>query len=330
MSSTAAPPDARIQLLLDDVLEVPDEQFAAMSPVAELTVGELLAFEFTRPDLTATLAVSEFEPTFHRHQIRPNSTTRALFNKTHDLRELYATGYRSIEVRSPCTSIVEHMPIISEAFWQHLDSVEQLKSTISDNVDWLSNVEVNDKRDAAYIKLASALLCAISTQSRHQQGLTAVLRAPNPSDSSPTSCLDTYNSSVQTVEPPAGFGFDGHTRRVLDPQAQARYYQLQSFKGVLAASLAPIRKGLAHAGEERGINADGGSRADKRSGPSQGPSGRLWVASSERFFVFLAVGERFLGNFTTLNFSCFRNSSNRRANVHAYPSLALAPLLSLL
>ncbi|SCZ90595.1 BZ3500_MvSof-1268-A1-R1_Chr9g10892 [Microbotryum saponariae] len=45
--------------------------------------------------------------------------------------------------------------------------------------------------------------------------------------------------------------------------AQARYYKLQSFKGVLAASLAPIRKGLAHAGEERG-NADGGSRAEKR------------------------------------------------------------------
>ncbi|SGY34671.1 BQ5605_C002g01666 [Microbotryum silenes-dioicae] len=89
------------------------------------------------------------------------------------------------------------------------------------------------------------------------------------------SCLDTYNSSMQTVEPPAGFGFDGHTWRVLDPQAQARYYQLQSFKGVLAASLAPIRKGLAHAGEERGINADGGSGADKRSGSSQGPSGRL-------------------------------------------------------
>ncbi|SGZ22946.1 BQ5605_C022g09564 [Microbotryum silenes-dioicae] len=111
MSSTAAPPDTRIQLFLDD-----------------LTVGELLAFKFTRPDLTATLAVSEFEPTFHPHQIRPNSSTRALFNKTHDPRELYATGYRSIEVRSPCTSIVEHMPIGSEAFWQHLDSVEQLKS----------------------------------------------------------------------------------------------------------------------------------------------------------------------------------------------------------
>ncbi|SGY18745.1 BQ5605_C014g07457 [Microbotryum silenes-dioicae] len=77
------------------------------------------------------IAELTFEPTFHQHQIRPNSTTRALFNKTHDLRELYATGYRSIEVRFPCTSIVEHMPIGSEAFWQHLDSVEQLKSTIS-------------------------------------------------------------------------------------------------------------------------------------------------------------------------------------------------------
>ncbi|SGY17695.1 BQ5605_C015g07860 [Microbotryum silenes-dioicae] len=109
MTSTAAPPDTRIQLLLGD-----------------LTVGELLAFKFTRPDLTATLAVSEFEPTFHQHQIRPNNTTRALFNKTHDLRELYATGYQSIEVRSPYMSIVEHMPIGSKAFWQHLDSVEQL------------------------------------------------------------------------------------------------------------------------------------------------------------------------------------------------------------
>ncbi|SGY48261.1 BQ5605_C001g00634 [Microbotryum silenes-dioicae] len=60
-----------------------------MSPVDELTVGELLAFEFTRPDLTATLTVSEFatfEPTFHQHQIRPNSTTRALFNKSHEPR----------------------------------------------------------------------------------------------------------------------------------------------------------------------------------------------------------------------------------------------------
>ncbi|SGY17524.1 BQ5605_C015g07807 [Microbotryum silenes-dioicae] len=131
MSSTAAPPDARIQLLLDDVLEIPDEQFAAMSPVAELIVDELLSFEFIRPDLTATLTVSESEPTFHQHQIRPKSTTRALFNKIHDLRELYASGYRSIEVQSPCMSIVEHMPIGSEAFWQHLDSVEQLKSTIS-------------------------------------------------------------------------------------------------------------------------------------------------------------------------------------------------------
>ncbi|SCZ92204.1 BZ3500_MvSof-1268-A1-R1_Chr5-2g07705 [Microbotryum saponariae] len=165
MSSTAAPPDTRIQLLLDDMLEIPEEQFTAMSPVAELTVGELLAFKFTRPDLTAALTVSEFEPTFHQHQIHPNNTTRALFNKTHDLRELYASSYRSIEVQSPCTSIVEHMPIGSEAFWQHLDSVEQLKSTISDNVDWLSNVEVNDKRDAAYIKLASALLVAFRTPS---------------------------------------------------------------------------------------------------------------------------------------------------------------------
>ncbi|KDE09747.1 hypothetical protein MVLG_00147 [Microbotryum lychnidis-dioicae p1A1 Lamole] len=163
MSSTAAPPVARIHVLLDEVLESPDEQFAAtsMSPVAELTVGELLAFEFTRPDLTATLAVSEFEPTFHEHQIRPNSNTRVLFNKAHNLRELYASGYRSIEVRSPCTSIVEHMPIGSSAFWQHLDSVEQLKSTISDNIDWLSTVKVDDKRDAAYIKLARAKLLAL-------------------------------------------------------------------------------------------------------------------------------------------------------------------------
>ncbi|SGY34662.1 BQ5605_C002g01664 [Microbotryum silenes-dioicae] len=163
MSSTAAPPDARIHVLLDDVLESPDEQFAAtsMSPVAELTVGELLAFEFTRPDLTATLAVSEFEPTFHEHQIRTDSNTRVLFNKAHNLRELYASGYRSIEVRSPCTSIVEHMPIGSSAFWQHLDSVEQLKSTISDNIDWLSTVKVDDKRDAAYIKLARAKLLAL-------------------------------------------------------------------------------------------------------------------------------------------------------------------------
>ncbi|SCZ88547.1 BZ3500_MvSof-1268-A1-R1_Chr2-1g04482 [Microbotryum saponariae] len=310
MSSTAAPPDAPIQVLLDDVLEIPDEQFAAMSPVAELIVGELLAFEFTRPDLTATLAVSEFEPTFHEHQIRPDSNARVLFNKAHNLRELYVSGYRSIEVRSPCTSIVEHMPIGSEAFWQHLDSVEQLKSTISDNVDWLSNVEVNDKRDAAYIKLASALLVAFRTpslQSRkvahhvgvcmHHSALYLHKAELFPTQASSgvftnrnsrgqarifflnghrvVSCLDTYNSSMQTVEPPAGFGFDGHTWRVLGPQAQARYYQLQSFEGVLVASLAPIRKGLAHAGEERGINADGGSGADKRSGSSQGPSGRL-------------------------------------------------------
>ncbi|SCZ98809.1 BZ3500_MvSof-1268-A1-R1_Chr7-1g09279 [Microbotryum saponariae] len=293
MSSTAAPPDAPIQVLLDDVLEIPDEQFAAMSPVAEFIVGELLAFEFTRPDLTATLAVSEFEPTFHEHQIRPDSNARVLFNKAHNLRELYASGYRSIEVRSPCTSIVEHMPIGSEAFWQHLDSVEQLKSTISDNVDWLSNVEVNDKRDAAYIKLASALLVAFRTPSLQSRkvahhsteslGLVSniVIQELFPTQASSgvftnrnsrsqarifflnghrvVSCLDTYNSSMQTVEPPAGFGFDGHT----------------CFKGVLVASLAPIRKGLAHAGEERGINADGGSGADKRSGSSQGPSGRL-------------------------------------------------------
>ncbi|SCZ99012.1 BZ3500_MvSof-1268-A1-R1_Chr7-1g09353 [Microbotryum saponariae] len=201
------------------------------------------------------------------------------------------------------------MPIGSEAFWQHLDSVEQLKSTISDNVDWLSNVEVNDKRDAAYIKLASALLVAFRTPSLQSRkvahhsteslGLVSniVIQELFPTQASSgvftnrnsrgqarifflnghrvVSCHDTYNSSMQTVEPPAGFGFDGHTWRVLDPQAQARYYQLQSFKGVLVASLAPIRKGLAHAGKERGINADGGSGADKRSGSSQGPSGRL-------------------------------------------------------
>ncbi|SCZ99290.1 BZ3500_MvSof-1268-A1-R1_Chr3-1g05927 [Microbotryum saponariae] len=102
MSSTAAPLDTRIQLLLADVLEIPDEQFAAMSPVAELTVGELLAFKYTRPDLTATLTVPEFEPTFHQHQIRPVSTTRALFNKSHELRVLYASGCHSIEVRDCC------------------------------------------------------------------------------------------------------------------------------------------------------------------------------------------------------------------------------------
>ncbi|SCZ96416.1 BZ3500_MvSof-1268-A1-R1_Chr8-2g10179 [Microbotryum saponariae] len=261
-----------------------------MSPVAELIVGELLAFKFTRPDLTATLTVSEFEPTFHQHQIRPNSTTRALFNKTHDLRELYASGY-------------------------HPSRFDPLA------LDWLSNVEVNDKRDAAYIKLAlSDLLVAFRTPSlqlrkvAHHVGVSMphcsvesteslglvsniVIQELFPTQASSgvftnrnsrgqarifflnghrvVSCLDTYNSSMQTVEPPAAsFGFDGHTWRVLDPQAQARYYQLQSFKGVLAASLAPIRKGLAHAGEERG-NADGGSGADKRSGPSQGPSGRL-------------------------------------------------------
>ncbi|SGY50338.1 BQ5605_C001g00872 [Microbotryum silenes-dioicae] len=116
-----------------------------MSPVAgELTVGELLAFDSTRPDLTATLTVSKFEPTFHQHQtVAPTP----LIDKSHDLRELYASGHRSIEVRSPCTSIVEHMPTSG--------LLRAAEATVSDNVD---NGSVSAK---SALKVGSLVVCGL-------------------------------------------------------------------------------------------------------------------------------------------------------------------------
>ncbi|SCV74141.1 BQ2448_6573 [Microbotryum intermedium] len=93
--------------------------------------------------------VSKLDPTFYQHHIRFGNTFRAAFDNSHDLRELYVSGHAQ-----------------SRFVWDHLDSFEPLKSTISDNVAWLSDVVVNDKRDAAYIKLARKAFAPNSQLSR--------------------------------------------------------------------------------------------------------------------------------------------------------------------
>ncbi|SGY22639.1 BQ5605_C019g08833 [Microbotryum silenes-dioicae] len=113
-----------------------DDDFDRLSPLTNMTVAELLAFDVAPGDASLHIELSKDEPTQYSNSPYPTLQTRDAFLATDALINARKKGYRSLAVGSTC------LPLGADRLWSEYDRAKDVQSWALQAQRWMDKIIV--------------------------------------------------------------------------------------------------------------------------------------------------------------------------------------------
>ncbi|SGY54971.1 BQ5605_C006g03941 [Microbotryum silenes-dioicae] len=140
-----------------------DDDFDRLSPLTNITVAELLAFDVAPADSSLHVELSKDEPTQYSNLPYPTLQTRDAFLATDALINARKQGYRSLAVGSTC------LPLGADRLWSEYDRAKDVQSWALRAQRWMDKIIVINEIDRNRIAVARRILNGLQWQ--EQDGL---------------------------------------------------------------------------------------------------------------------------------------------------------------
>ncbi|SGY17570.1 BQ5605_C015g07822 [Microbotryum silenes-dioicae] len=140
-----------------------DDDFDRLSPLTNMTVAELLAFDVAPADASLHIELSKDEPTQYSNLPYPTLQTRDAFLATDALINARKKGYRSLAVGSTC------LPLGADRLWSEYDRAKDVQSWALRAQRWMDKIIVINEIDRNCIAVARRILNGLQWQ--EQDGL---------------------------------------------------------------------------------------------------------------------------------------------------------------
>ncbi|SGZ04920.1 BQ5605_C032g11098 [Microbotryum silenes-dioicae] len=118
-----------------------DDDFDRLSPLTNMTVAELLAFDVAPADASLHIELSKDEPTQYSTLPYPTLQTRDAFLATDALINARKKGYRSLAVGSTC------LPLGADRLWSEYDRAKDVQSWALRAQRWMDKIIVINEID---------------------------------------------------------------------------------------------------------------------------------------------------------------------------------------
>ncbi|SGZ31148.1 BQ5605_C047g12319 [Microbotryum silenes-dioicae] len=118
-----------------------DDDFDRLSPLTNMTVAELLAFDVAPADASLHIELSKDEPTQYSNLPYPTLQTRDAFLATDALINARKKGYRSLAVGSTC------LPLGADRLWSEYDRAKDVQSWALRAQRWMDKIIVINEID---------------------------------------------------------------------------------------------------------------------------------------------------------------------------------------
>ncbi|SGY45895.1 BQ5605_C001g00354 [Microbotryum silenes-dioicae] len=144
-------------------VQVTNDDFDRLSPLTNMTIAELLAFDVAPADVSLRIELSKDEPNQYSTLPYPTLQTRDAFLATDALINARKNGYRSLAVASTC------LPLGADRLWSQYDRAKDVQSWALRSQQWMDKIVVINETDRNRIAVARRILNGLQWQ--EQEGL---------------------------------------------------------------------------------------------------------------------------------------------------------------